>query len=111
MSIEIAPVGQSSSPVELDLDQLSTLIRLLGQTRCHMVNGRPVPPLEGRTIETVYAPRWYIQVAKIDGSLLAFDHPAFGAVGFVISRAEVAEIVQVLSEHLKLPPDRPSVRN
>ncbi|PVE26204.1 hypothetical protein DC522_00060 [Microvirga sp. KLBC 81] len=76
-----------------------------------MLEGVPVPPLEGQDVETVYTPRCYIQVAKIDGSLIAFNHPAFGAVGFAVSRAEVADIVQVLSEHLKLPPDRPSVRN
>lgn len=76
-----------------------------------MLAGRPVPSLEGRDVETVYAPQWYIQVAQIDGSLMAFDHPAFGAVGFAIPRAEVAGIVQVLSEHLRLPPGRPGVRN
>lgn len=109
--LEMAPEGETGSPVELTLEQLSKLITLLGKTRQRMIHGLPIPPLEGMMIETVYRPNWYIQVAKIDGSLLAFDHPSFGAVGFAIPREEVTDIVQILKGHLVLPLDRPGARN
>jgi hypothetical protein len=101
--LEISPEGETRSPVELNLDQLSKLITLLGHTRQRMIQGLPMQTLEGMSVETVYRPNWYIQVAKIDGSLLAFDHPAFGAVGFAIPREEVADIVKILKGHLLLP--------
>jgi hypothetical protein len=109
--IEFATAGQVPSSLVLDLDQLSSLIKVLGQTRHRMVEGLPVPPLEGQTVATVNRPNWYIQVAQLDGSLLAFDHPAFGAVGFAIPRQEVATMVRILTNHLSMPPDQPTTRN
>jgi hypothetical protein len=111
VAIEFAAAGQASSSVVLDLDQLSNLIHVLGQTRHRMVEGLPMPPLEGQTVATVNGPSWYIQVAQLDGSLLAFDHPAFGAVGFAIPRQDVAAMVRILNNHLLLPPARPTTRN
>jgi hypothetical protein len=111
VAIEFAATGQTSSAVVLDLDQLSNLIRVLGQTRHRMVEGLPMPPLEGQSVATVNKPSWYIQVAQLDGSLLAFDHPAFGAVGFAIPRREVASMVRILNNHLSMPPERSTRRN
>lgn len=109
--IELIQDGQPASQVQLDLDQLTNLIRLLGQIRTHMLDGHPRIPLEGQDVRTVYCPDWYIQVAKIDGSLLAFDHPAFGAVAFAIPRPEIAEIVRLLSGHLAMPISQAERRN
>src|SRR5215213_10071546 len=66
------------------LEQLTTLIKLLGQARSRMVDGSKKQPLDGRTVETVINPPWYLQVASIDGSLLAFDHPSYGPLAFAI---------------------------
>jgi len=103
VTVEIGPVGGASYPVGLELEQLTKVIGLLGQARRAMIAGHPVEPLEGRPVEVVVKPPWHVQVAHIDGSLLAFDHPAFGAVAFAIPRDHVAEIVRVLNEHLALP--------
>ncbi len=111
VAIEFAAAGQAPSPIVLDLDQLSSLIKVLGQTRHRMVEGLPMPPLEGQTVATVNRPRWYIQVAQLDGSVLAFDHPAFGAVGFAIPRQEVAAMVRILNNHLSMPSGHPTTRN
>jgi len=111
VAIELAAVGHATAPLVLDLDQLSDLIKALGQARHRMVEGLPVPPLEGQTVATVNRPRWYIQVAQLDGSVLAFDHPAFGAVGFAIPRQEIATMVRILNNHLAMPSDRPTTRN
>ncbi len=101
--IEIGPVDGPSSPVRLNLEQLTKVINLLGQARGRMLEGLRVEPLDGKTVETITNPMWYAQVAQIDGSLVAFDHPAYGPVAFAIPRNDVAEIVRVLSAHLGLP--------
>jgi hypothetical protein len=109
--IEIGPVDGPSSPVSLDLEQLTKVINLLGQARGRMLEGLRVEPLDGKTVETITDPMWYAQVAQIEGSLVAFDHPAYGPVAFAIPRNDVAEIVRVLSAHLALPAiqtDKPS---
>jgi hypothetical protein len=107
VTIEIGPTAGPSHPVALDLNQLTRLIQLLGQTRTRMVEGSQKLPLDGKTVETVIKPPWYVQVASIDGSLIAFDHPSYGPLAFAIPRADVARIVQVLNEHLALPPSDP----
>ena len=111
VTIEIGSTAGPSHPVALDLNQLTRLLQLLGQARSRMVEDTQKLPLDGKTVETVIEPPWYVQVASIDGSLLAFDHPSYGPLAFAIPRQDVARIVQVLSEHLALPsgdPRKPS---
>jgi hypothetical protein len=103
VTIEIGPVAGLSEPIALDLEQLTKVIKLLGQARARMIEGAQKQPLEGKTVETVVEPPWYIQVAQIDGSLLAFDHPSYGPLAYAIPRADVVRIVDVLSKHLVLP--------
>ncbi len=111
VTIEIGPVDGPSSPVGLDLDQLTKVINLLGQARRRMLEGSRVEPLDGKMVETVANPAWYVQVAQIDGSLLAFDHPDYGPVAFAIPRNDVAEIVRILSAHLAFPAGEPAKAN
>jgi hypothetical protein len=111
VTLEIGPVEGPSAPVSLSLEQLTKVIKLLGQARSRMVEGSPKQPLDGKTVETIIDPPWYVQVAAIDGSLLAFDHPAYGPLGFAVPRDDVARIVHTLSAHLALPvgqQDQPS---
>jgi hypothetical protein len=111
VTIEIGPVDGPSAPVGLELDQLTKVINLLGQARRQMIRGLLAEPLAGKTVETILDPVWYAQVAQIDGSLLAFDHPAYGPLAFALPRNDVAEIVRILSAHLALPAmqsDKPS---
>jgi hypothetical protein len=103
VTIEIGPVAGPSAPIGLDVEQLTKLIILLGKARSKMLEGTPKQPLQGREVETVIDPPWYIKAAETDGSLLAFDHPSYGPVAFVISRDGVARIVQILSAHLAVP--------
>jgi hypothetical protein len=53
VTIEIGPVDGPSSPVGLDLDQLTKVIALLGQARRRMLEGLQVEPLNGKTVETI----------------------------------------------------------
>lgn len=107
VTLAIAPIDGEGVPIELSLEQFTNFIALLGETRARMVEGLPTGPLEGKSIRTVMEPNWYIQVAQIDGSLLAFDHPAYGPVGFAIPRADIARIVKLLNAHLALPEATP----
>jgi hypothetical protein len=111
VTIEIGPVEGPSAPVALNLEQLTKVINFLGQARMQMLEGQRIEPLDGTTVNTITDPMWYVQVAKIDGSLLAFNHPAYGPVAFALPREEVAKIVGILTNHLALPvcqPDKPS---
>ena len=110
-TIEIMAVGQPVSSMELSLDQLTKLIGLLGETRSRMLEGSPMRRLEGEFVRTITEPNWYIQMAKIDGSLLAFDHPAFGPISFAIPKREIAQIVRILNTHLALPAMAPGKSN
>jgi hypothetical protein len=105
VTIEIGPIEGPSAPVALTLEQLTKLIKLLGKARSSMIVGTRKQPLDGETVETVLNPPWYIQVAQIDGSLLAFDHPSYGPLAYAIPREGVARIVKVLGAHLALPED------
>ncbi|MBL0408368.1 hypothetical protein JKG68_31335 [Microvirga aerilata] len=103
VTIEIGPVDGPSSPVGLDLEQLTKVIKLLGQARFRMVEGTPKESLDGKTLATITEPSWYIQPAQAGRSLLAFDHPDYGPVAFALPRDHVARIVRVLNAHLKMP--------
>ena len=103
VTIEIGPVEGPSSPVGLNLEQLTKVIAMLGQARMQMLEGKRIEALDGMTVDTINNPAWYVQVAKLDGSLLAFHHPAYGPVAFAIPRDDVVRIVQLLSAHLALP--------
>ena len=111
VTLEIGPVEGPSSPVGMELEQLTKVINLLGKARRQMIRGLPAEPLAGKTVETILDPVWYAQVAQFDGSLLAFDHPAYGPLAFAIPRNDVAEIVRILSAHLALPADQPERPN
>jgi hypothetical protein len=111
VTVEIGPIEGPSVPVALNLEQLTKVINLLGQARMQMLEGLRIEPLDGTTVNTIGNPMWYVQVAKIDGSLLAFNHPAYGPVAFALPREDVARIVGILTNHLALPtgqPDKPS---
>ena len=111
VTIEIGSVEGPSAPVALNLEQLTKVINFLGQARMQMLEGQRIAPLDGTTVNTINNPMWYIQVAKIDGSLLAFNHPAYGPVAFALPREDVAKIVGILTNHLALPvcqPENPS---
>lgn len=101
--LRLLPASGVSGTVPLTLDQLTTLILRLGQARSEMLAGKPVPPLEGTAIAPVFNTHWVVQPeAATEGSVIAFQHPAFGAVGFVLPPADVEKIVRALAAHLAM---------
>jgi hypothetical protein len=104
-TIEFLPASGCSGSIRLTLDQLTSLIQVLGRVREQMVVGRPVPPLEGARVQPVLHTHWYVQPEPLsEGSLFTFYHPAFGPVGLVIARDQVPDIIHILTAHLGIRP-------
>ena len=111
-TLEFLPASGLSGSLTLTLDQLTALITGLGMARRQMVEGQPNPPINNQQFQTISNARWYIQPEPLtEGSLLAFSHPSFGPVGFVVPRDQIAEMVRVLTVHLRILPSSGSKPN
>jgi hypothetical protein len=99
--IELLPASGLSGTLEFSLEQLTNLIQALGHARTALVAKTPVPPIEGATVNPVYTTRWAVQPeALTEGSVIAFQHPAYGPVAFVLPPADAEKVVRALTMHL-----------
>ena len=95
--------------LQLPLDHLTQLIHALGAARAAMMAKRPVPSMDGASIEPVFVTNWAVQPeALTEGSVIAFQHPAYGPVGFVLPPADAERIVRALGTHLGMVHSRES---
>ena len=100
-ALEMLPASGMQGEVRLNLDQIGTLITRLGQARATMVAKTTPPAFEGVPINPVYGTRWAVQPeALTEGSVLAFQHPAYGPVAFALPPADVEKLVRSLTAHL-----------
>ncbi|MDG6095120.1 hypothetical protein LOC54_08350 [Acetobacter sp. AN02] len=91
--------GDQAASMELDLTQLSELIGALGAVRASMA-GSAVPPIEGARFSPVRHTSWALQPdTDTDGSVFAFQHPAWGAVGLVFNADDAERVVKALQIH------------
>ena len=98
----LPPSGLGGS-LELSLVQLTTLIQHLGNARSRLVANEPIPSITGAAITPVFATQWAVQPeALTEGSVIAFQHPAYGPVGFVLQAADAQRVVRALSNHLAM---------
>ena len=98
----LPPSGLGGS-LELSLSQITTLIQHLGNARSRLVANEPIPPITGAAINPVFATQWAVQPeALTEGSVIAFQHPAYGPVGFVLQAAEAQRVVRALTNHLAM---------
>jgi hypothetical protein len=112
VAVEFAPQAGVTGTLTLTQDTLLALIRNLGCAHQQLTQDVPPPQLWGKQIDCVFNAPWHIQPEPLsEGSLISFFHPAFGPVGFVIPRDQVAAIVRTLSLHLELPPPPRERRN
>src|SRR5215472_12975389 len=82
LSITFHDTSDRSATVRLNLDDLSALIGALGSARQTMAAGRPIPSLQGRRVETILRPQWYIQPEPLtEGSVISCLVPAFAGSG------------------------------
>ncbi len=114
-SLALLPESGLEGKITLTLDQITQLITGLGQARAKMVRNLPVPPIEGAHFTPVYKTQWVVQPeAMTEGSVIAFQHPAYGPVGMVLPAAAVEKVVRALTVHLGMvhsiegEPRRPS---
>jgi hypothetical protein len=101
--LTLLPASGVEGAVVLSLEQLSELIQALGTVRAALVAQTPQPPLEGAQLKAAFDPRWLISPeALTEGSMLAFQHPHYGPVAFVLPRREVEKVVRLLTNHLNI---------
>ncbi len=99
--LTLLPASGLDGSIDLTLDQLTSLMNALGAARARLLAGQPQPALEQVEIKAIIDPRWRVQPeALTEGSMLAFQHPGFGPLGFVLPAPEVEKLVRALSAHL-----------
>ena len=100
-SLTLLPESGIDGEITLTLDQITQLIAGLGQARTKMVQNLPVPPIEGAQFTPVFKTHWVVQPeAMTEGSVIAFQHPAYGPVGLVLQACAVEKVVRALTVHL-----------
>ncbi|PHR19306.1 MAG: hypothetical protein COA37_17915 [Hoeflea sp.] len=103
VSLEFLPASGVQGTLHLTADQLLKLNQQLGSLRAQMVKNDTVPELEGQQIEAIINPKWHLQPGLIgEASMLCFQHPAFGPLGFAVPVDQVQKMVQLLSNHVAL---------
>jgi hypothetical protein len=98
--LSFLPGSGAEGAVTLSADQLLEMIMGLGSVRSRLLAGRP-PKLEASSVQAIVGPAWTVRPeAMTEGSMLAFAHPAFGTVGFVLGAADIQKMVRALTSHL-----------
>lgn len=99
--LSLLPASGLTGDIDLTLEQLGTLIARLGEARAAMLAPYPVPPIDGVPIKPVYKTNWTVQLeALTEGSMIAFQHPCYGPIGFVLPPADTERVVRTLTNHL-----------
>ncbi len=103
--LTLLPGSGGEGQVTLDLRQIGDLIAALGAARSRLVSGLPADARERRlepgAVQAVVGPAWVVRPEAVtEGSMLAFAHPAFGTVGFVLAAPEIEKMVRALTSHL-----------
>ncbi|GAJ29893.1 hypothetical protein [Acidomonas methanolica] len=84
----------------LSADRLLHLIEALGQARRTLVESESPPAIEGVKCTPVYRTNWALQIdALTEGSLFAFQHPAYGPIGLVFSPPDGEQLIKALQRH------------
>lgn len=97
-----------SGSLELDEAQLAQLIASLGAARAALMKDRPVPPIAGARFTPVYRTNWALQIdALTEGSMLAFQHPAYGPVGLVFTPDDAERLLKGLQKQRTMIRSRP----
>ncbi len=98
--LTLLPGSGAEGTVTLSPPQLSELIVALGEARARMLGGK-LPRPDMNAVQVVVGPAWTVRPeALTEGSMLAFAHPAYGTVGFILPAAEIERMVRALTSHL-----------
>jgi hypothetical protein len=100
-SLELLPASGMAGEIRMTLEQISTLIVRLGEARTALMSRHTIPPIEGSPVIPVFKTRWAVQPEALsEGSMIAFQHPAFGPIGLVLPPADIERVIRALSSHL-----------
>ncbi|CAI3954042.1 MULTISPECIES: hypothetical protein [Commensalibacter] len=95
--------GDPEAKIDLTQKELEDLIRVLGIVHWSMADGKPIPEIKGAQLKPAYQTKWAIQRDKDTlGTLLAFQHPGYGAVGFVLADDQAKEFAKALQKSVRL---------
>lgn len=98
--LSFLPGSGAEGAVSLSVEQLLELIVALGGARMRLLTGKP-QALDAVGMQAVVNPAWTVRPeAMTEGSMMAFGHPAYGTVGFVLPAADVERMVRALTSHL-----------
>jgi hypothetical protein len=98
--LSFLPESGAEGSITLSAEQLLEVIIGLGAVRARLLTGRQ-PGLDMSTVQAVVRPPWTVRPeAMTEGSMLAFAHPAYGTVGFVLPAADIERMVRALTSHL-----------
>jgi len=101
--LNFLPPSGIGGELDLTLEQLTLLIQALAAARARMLVGRPAPSLDSVPVQAIVNPPWRVQPeALTEGSMLAFLHPGFGALGFVLGAPDVEKVIRALTTHLAM---------
>ena len=106
-TLTLLPGSGAEGTVALTLGQVSELIVALGAARARLVSALPADAKERRlepsNVQAIVGPGWVVRPEAVtEGSMLAFAHPAFGTVGFVLPAPEIEKMVRALTSHLAM---------
>ena len=100
-TLELLPASGLHGEIHLTLEQISTLILRLGEARTALMSKHNIPPLEGSPIVPVFKTRWSVQPEALsEGSMIAFQHPAYGPIGLVLPPQDIEKVVRALTTHM-----------
>ncbi|QDH17950.1 hypothetical protein E3D00_02445 [Swingsia samuiensis] len=86
--------------IDLDEKQLTQLITSLGEARSALLENQSIPTLENAQISPIRKTNWALQFDTLsEGSLIAFQHPAYGPVGVVIDATDTEKLIEGLQKH------------
>lgn len=102
IEITFLPASGASGKLDLPADNLLSLIRQLGAVHAQLVASKPIPPLEGSSVDVIFNTRWFVQPEMLgEASVLSFHHPAFGPVGFAVPIDQIGQMVHLLTMQLQ----------
>ncbi len=98
--LSFLPGSGAEGSITLSAEQLLEVIAALGAVRARLLAGRQ-PGLDVGSVQAVVRPAWTVRPeAMTEGSMVAFAHPAYGTVGFVLPAADIERMVRALTSHL-----------
>lgn len=100
-SLEVTS-GRKKIVIDVTAEQVADLIVALGAVHQAML-GNAVPPIEGAKFAPVRRTQWALQLdSETQGSILAFQHPAYGPIGLALTPGDSAKLAQGLTLHQQL---------